>query len=494
MVDQKSSHLNSPQNIKDRAVKSIKWSVLAEIISKTLPLFVTVILARILVPADFGIIAAAMVFVSLAQLFQDFGLGKALIQQEGNIKQSANIVFWSNIVLSIFLYLIIFAAAPLIANFFHEFKVVNILRVLCLQIIFIGFGSVHLALLQREFQFQKIFFSGLGPAFIPGIVSIPLALMGQGVWALVWGTLAGAFSRVLILWKVSKWRPGINFDISLAKKLLSFGGWVLIELFFAWLIVQGEFIAIGHFLNINDLGVYHIGTTLVMLIFGTVFNPLLPILYSSFSRLQSQLSELKQSFLKVVRLVAAFSLPIGVGLAILSKSISSVIFGNKWQGIEIVILILGVTYAVSWLVGINHGVYRAIGRPDANSKILWVCVIFYIPVYILAAPHGLLAFCLARLGLEMIYIFLHFFVANKLLRLPFFYLWNSIKLPLIALLPMVVIVYGIINLISFQGWQGLFKLGGAVIMGGMSYIIVLYFLDKDFFIQSIALVKKAIKR
>ncbi len=481
-------------DVKNRATKSVKWTALTELVFRSIPPLVMLILARLLTPEDFGIVGVAMIAIGFAQVFQDFGLGKTLIQREDRINESANIVFWSNVTFGVLLYLILFLSASPIADFFHELRVKDVLRVLCLQIVLTSFTTVHLALLQREFRFKQLFVVRLAPSIIPGFVSIPLALMGHGVWALVWGSLAGSFVQVLLFWHVSDWRPAFSFDIALAREVLGFGSWVALEMFLGWLIMWGDSIMLGHFLGVNELGIYRVGTTVILLIFSLFFSPLIPVAYSSFSRLQSNTEDLRASFLRMTQLVATVSLPLGVGLALTAHPISSLVFGYKWQGIVIVILIIGLKESMSWLVSMNTEVYRAVGRPDANAKLHMVNVIYYIPVYVLAAPYGLLVFCLARFAVAAVSLLLHFYVANKLLQLPFTYLRSCVKSPLIASLTMAVLLYGIVNLTApFEGWGGLLKLIAVIIGGGISYLVVLRLVDKDLLMQFFRLLREAIK-
>lgn len=481
-------------DIKKHAVKSVKWTALSEITSRSIQPIVTLILARLLTPADFGIVGIAMIAIGLAQIFQDFGLGKTLIQRETEVEKSANVIFWINITLSVIIYFILFLTAPLISKFFNEPKVVDVLRVLCLQIVLLSLISVHQALFQRNFQFKQLFFIRLLSTGVPGLVSIPLAMYGYGVWSLVAGTLTGTVVQVLLFWKASPWRPRLDFDFQLAKQLYSFGSWVTAEAFLGWLIMWGDSIVLGHFLGVKELGVYRVGVTFLMLVFGIFFNPILPVAYSAFSRLQTKPEELRQSFLKMTKLIASIALPLGVGLAVLSPFISSAIFGQKWYGIEKVIAIIGIMHAIAWLAGHNPEVYRAIGRPDVNTKLLIAAVIYYIPVYILAAPYGLLVFCIARLAIAIVGMGLHIFVANRLLNLPFTYLWEPIKVPLIGSLFLVIVIYPVINLMSSSnGLEVLAIRIGTIIVGVFIYVLILRVLDRELVEQFLRLAKEGFR-
>jgi len=486
--------MSDSENIKQKAIKSVKWTALSEIASRSIQPIVTLILARLLTPADFGVVGVATIAIGLAQIFQDFGLGKTLIQRETDVEESANIIFWTNLALSIVIYFIIFLSAPLLSKFFHDPKVIDVLRVLCLQIVFISLIVVHQALFQRNFQYKQLFFIRLSSSAVPGFVSIPLALLGYGVWALVFGSLAGAFVQVLLFWKFSQWRPKISYDVKLAKQLFGFSTWVVLEAFLGWLIIWGDSVILGHYLGVKELGVYRVGVTFIMLVFGIFFNPLLPVAYSAFSRLQSNQEELKQTFLKMTKIVAFISLPLGVGLVLLSQPISLAIFGQKWQGIEIVIAIIGIKDAIAWLVGVNPEVYRAAGRPDINTKLLIAAVIYYLPVYIFAAPYGLLVFCTARLAVAIVGMGLHIFVANRILGLRFTYLGGCIKEPLLSSLIIVIVLYLIGNFIGdIGGIEGLIKIFGMIFIGTTAYLTSLWLVRRELVLQFWRLTKEGIK-
>lgn len=470
----------------------MKWTTLTEVISRLMPPLVMLVLARILSPDDFGIIGVAMIAIGFAQAFQDFGLGKALIQRENDIDESANIVFWCNVLFGSIIYLCIFLSANDIAIFFKEPRVASVLRVLCLQIFITSLGIVHLSLLQRSFEFKKIFFVRFTTSLVPALISIPLALVGQGIWALVGGSLASSFLQIVLLWRVSNWRPMIKFNFKVASELFGFGTWVFLEMFLSWLIMCGDSIILGRFLGVYELGVYRVGFTFVSLIFAVLFNPFTSVAYSAFSRMQNSTKDLNILFLDMVRINTMISLPLGIFLAFTATIISSLIFGHKWDGIGVVIAIIGLEFSIGYLVVLNPQVYRAIGRPDANSKLLIANVFYFIPVYILAAPHGLLIFCFSRFLVSTASLGLHFYVANKILCLPYNYLGVGIKPPLIASIGMAICLYGIIYLITPLKLGDIANICIILSLGLLCYISILWSVDHLVLSDLFRLIKSAI--
>ncbi|MEI8349049.1 MAG: lipopolysaccharide biosynthesis protein [Candidatus Omnitrophota bacterium] len=465
--------------IRIQALESVRWTFLAEVISRLIQPIVTLILARILLPEDFGLISIAMIVIGLAQQFQDFGFGKTLIQRENEIEKSANIIFLLNIAFSFILYGIIFIIAPLVAKFFHNQNATIVLRILSLQVILISFSIVQQALLRRNFKFKELFFIRIISALFPGFVSIALALSGFGVWALVFGAIASSVLQAYLLWKLSLWRPRICFDFSLAWELFHFSKWISLEMFFGWLILWGDSIILGYFLGVKDLGIYRVGIACLILVFDVIFNPLLPVLFSFFSRLQHDAKRLRQEFIAINRLVALVSLPLGAGLLFFAPTISLMVFGQKWLGIDMVIGLLGIMYGVGWLVGINPEIYRAIGRPDIQPKLLMISVLFYIPVYIVFARYGLFQFCLARLALAILMIPFHLWICSKVMNIAIFKLVQNMLRPSAGVLIALGLVYltdKFIFLGTFIWYQNLL----AILLYLAFYIFLMWIFDRKF--------------
>lgn len=195
------------ESITTKVTYSVKWSILTEAVSRTASPLIFVILARFLTPEDFGVMATAMMIISFAQMFWDAGLSKTLIQINENYEDAAHVVFWTSAVTSIFIYLILFFAAPWLAIFFNSPNSATVLRVLSLQIVIASLSTTQQTLFTRDFDFRRLFLIKLASAFIPGFFSIPLALYGHGIWALVAGSLSGQILNLILLWYYSEWQP-----------------------------------------------------------------------------------------------------------------------------------------------------------------------------------------------------------------------------------------------------------------------------------------------
>ena len=472
----------------------MKWSVLMEVVSRAVSPLTFVILARILSPRDFGVLAIAQIAISFCYLFWDAGLQKALIQTREPLEKAANVVFWINLTLGLVIYAVLFATAPLLAIFFNSPASCAVLQVLGLQIIIGAFSTVQQGLFLRDLDFKLLFWARLATAAIPALVAIPLAYLGYGVWALVVSSLVGAFINLVILWVRSPWRPQFCFDTGIARKMANFGSWIVLDSFIGWFISQGDAVVVGRYLGVRDLGIYRTGRNIIDILFGLTLNPIYPILYPAFSALHGDKEALRSFLHKTNRIIMALTLPIGTGIMCIASPLVAVVLGEKWRGVEIVLSIMSLQMALGWLVGANPEIYRAIGRPDVQTKIGFICIPLYLLVYIVAAPLGLTAFVFARLGLALIALPIHVWMAVKLLNLSYLYLWETGKPMILSTTFMVLTISGIKWMLEMSHFMRppIVDLLAFILIGIVIYMGSLWLLDKSFVLQVRNMVRKSL--
>ena len=416
---------------------SFKWSVLGELVSKTVGPLVLVVLAKILLPDDFGVVAAATIVISFSQVFWDAGLAKTLIQRKHRISESATVVFWINVVSGFVLFLILLFSADQIARFFDDQRIANVIRVLAVQLPFAAACSVHLALQQKDFKFKRLFWVRVATTATPAVASIPLAINGYGYWALVIGTLVGQFAQVIVLWAISPWRPTFWFERELAKELFRFGRWVMLSALLGWFFLWVDALVVGGFLGTRDLGLYRTGDALVTLVFGLLAAPLLPVLYSLFCQLAGDMHKLRNTVMLMDRTLMSVVLPAGAGLLVLRDTIPDLIFTKEWQGIGEIIGIIGITQALGYTVSVKTQVYRAIGRPEVETKIMMISMLVRMLFYGVSVQFGLLAFVWARFFSTIVGVVNHLAFAHSVIGIDFRRYFGD----LLRVLPAVLVMY-----------------------------------------------------
>jgi O-antigen/teichoic acid export membrane protein len=454
--------------------KALKWSFLSELASKTIQPVVFIVLARLLTPEDFGVMAAALMIIGFSQIFWEAGMGKALIQRQKNIEDAANCAFWVNIALAcIIATIFFFIARPVAEVFFQDDRVTGVLKVMTLQILLGAIGSVHTAFLQKNMLFHKLFWVRLATVTLPGLASIPLALGGMGYWALVAGTIVGQTTQVIMLWRMSRWRPVRSFNITVAKEMCNFGAWVAASGLLAWFYLWADSLIVGKYLGTHELGLYRTGNQFAMMIYAFLFAPIVPVLYSHLSKMNQDKERLRKAFEKVLKVLTLVAIPTAFIMFSLSEPIERVIFGEKWQGIGFVIGVMALMHGVSWIVGMNGEVYRAAGKPSYETIVTASTLIVYIGAYLYSIQKGFEFFVWIRLVLAIGAVVLHFMVLRRLLSISFLPIILYLASILVITSMVVLSVYYFVNL-NFSGdWIKLLSCGviNFAILGAIIYFI-----------------------
>jgi PST family polysaccharide transporter len=395
---------------------ALKWSFAAELASKAIQPLVFIILARMMTPEDFGVMAAAAMVISFSQIFWEAGMGKALIQRQTDVDAAADAAFRINIVLGAVLACLLLAAAgPIARSMFGDVRVAAVLQVMTVQIVLGAVSSVHTALLQKAMRFRALFWIRFATVGLPGLASIPLAWGGMGYWALVAGTLAGQAVQVAMLWRMSPWRPRRSFDPAVARDLARFGAWVGASGLLAWSYSWLDSLVVGMFLGSHELGLYRTGNQIAIMIFGLIFGPVVPVLYSHLARLGEDRGRLGDEFEKIVRMLAAIGIPVAFTVFAVAEPLSQVVFGDRWQGIGFVLGVLALSHGIAWTVGLNGEIYRAAGRPNLETLAMGLPLVAYVALYITAVAHGFDTFVWSRLLAMTIGLAFQFFLLRRYL-------------------------------------------------------------------------------
>lgn len=468
-------------------IHSLKWSFLAELASKAITPVVFIFLARLLTPDDFGLMSAATMVIAFCQILWEAGMGKALIQRQTDELAAANVAFWINITLALLISALLFwGAGPIATIYFKDLRVTAVIQIMTLQIFFGGLSSVHIALMQKEMSFRKLFWVRLVTVSLPGMASIPLAWMGLGYWALVAGTLSGQAAQVLMLWRMSHWRPFWSFDMEVAKEMGRFGAWVGISGILSWFFIWADSFIVGNYLGTHDLGLYRTGNQLVMMVFALAFGSISPVFYSHISRMKQDKKMLREAIDNIIRLLTISAVPMAVIIYFLSDQIAQLLFHRGWVGIGLVIGVMALSHGLSWINGMNPEVYRAAGKPEYETIAMIIQIPIYISLLVLSVRRGLATFVWCRLFLTVGTFWIHFVVLRLILK--------SKILPKLSHLIFVLFLSSsfvyLIKLIFRDGsnylwYRTLFE--GAISLSSVA--IVLFILNRDLVLKSLKICK-----
>jgi len=468
-------------------ISASKWSLLSETASKAITPLAFLILARLLDPESFGIFALATLAITFAQILWDSGLSKALIQREGNSDDAANVIFFANIALGLILYLLILLLAQKFAELFGDVRLANVLIVQGLQMVIASAASVQNALFQRHMDFKALFRARMMNILVGSGVALFLAGLGCGYWALVGGVLAGDAVRAIYLWILSPWRPKWRFELTLAKQLWAFGGWILVEELLAWFIVWGDSTFVGIYLGAHELGLYRTGSLIVTMMLSTLLEPLVPVTFSGLSRIQGERERFNAYVDRVTRLFAVIALPVGASILVLRQPFVDILLGERWDGIQPVIGTFAIATGLSYALSAFPPAFRASGRIKAFATLRVLSVLYILPVYFLSIQAGLLVFLYARIGVTVMTMLLYAFVLNHCLRYGFIPFFRSISSGLFGAF----LLWGTTLVVTRVFGQGLLPWHQVIVvfllLMGMGLHLLLLSKDRSFFRQIVRL-------
>lgn len=453
---------------------ALKWSFLSELAAKAIQPMVFIVLARLLTPEDFGVMTAAMMVIAFSQIFWEAGMGKALIQRQTHIEAAANAALMINIGLGVLIAgLLYLFAQPIAQTFFKDDRVTAVLQIMTMQVLLGAFGSVQTALLQKEMGFKKLFWVRFATVSLPGLASIPLAWNGWGYWALVTGTLVGQFAQVLMLWRVSKWRPGFTRDSVVTKEITKFGAWVGATGLLAWFYAWADSMVVGHYLGSHDLGLFNTGGKLPAIVYAMIFGPILPVLYSQLTRMGADKNKMREVAELSVSVLTIIALPIALFLFIFESHIESLVFGQQWAGLGTVLGLMALMHGISWIVGMNGEFYRALGKPSYETIVTGGTLGIYLVVYIVVIQYGLEKFVWARLLLAVGALFLHLALLKAMLHVDLFEIGRRIFIVAAISLVTIVLTKACVVTATKIEWLQLFIgcFGSALVTIALLYLV-----------------------
>lgn len=392
----------------NKFVSGIIWATLDKVSLQVINFLIFVILARLLTPTVFGLVALSAVFVAFIQLFIDQGMAQAIIQFDTLTDEHLDSAFWVGVSMGgIFALFGALFSGP-IALLFNEPALQPVVTWLSLGFIFSAFSSTQQALLQRNLEFKKLALRSIVAKTASGLIGVLLAVFGAGVWSLVVQTLVYSLAEVIMLWSVSSWRPKFRFSFSHAKRLLKFGGNTMGVRLVDFFDFRFDDFLVGYFLGATALGYYSISFRLLRLLSDFLGSIPGSVLFPSLSRLQNDVVEFKRTFIATVKYANVLIWPIFLGSFVLAEEIIVSFFGAQWLPSVPVFKLLALGGILICSLQFNGYVVWAMGRPDYIFRLRLVITIIRVIAYLVAVQFGI------------IYVGLAYFLVNLFVFSPLY--------------------------------------------------------------------------
>lgn len=354
---------------KNSTLKNFIWRFAERCGAQLVTFIVSVVLARILAPEDYGQIALITVFTTIMQVFVDSGLGTALIQKKDADDLDFSSVFYFNFVVCIILYAVMFVAAPFIAGFYNNGSLTPIIRVISLTIVISGVKGIQQSYVSRNMLFKRFFYSTLGGTIFSAFLGIALAYAGFGVWAIVAQQLSNTAIDTLILWLTVKWRPKKMFSWKRLKGLLSFGWKMLASSLLDTVYNNIRSLIIGKMYSSSDLAFYDQGKKFPNVIVTNINTSIDSVLLPTMASAQDDASRVKSMTRRAIKTSTYIMAPLMMGLAFCADPIVRLVLTDKWLPCVPFLRIFCITYMFYPIHTANLNAIKAMGRSDLFLKL-----------------------------------------------------------------------------------------------------------------------------
>ena len=478
-------------NINQKGFQGVLWSGIQNWGSQAISLAIFLTLARLLTPEAWGLVAIASLVIDFSQLFLSQGFKQTIIQKKELSNQEINTVFWLQILLSLVFTIVCFLVAGNIATFFKQPELKLVLQALSVLFIFNALSLTQVALLQRQFKFKSLAIRTLLAIVVAGIVGIVCASRGYGVWSLVAQQLSYQLIAVLVLWKVSDWRPQLQFSGEYLGEIFNFSrnilGYQLVNFFNQ----RTDNLLIGYFLGKTALGYYAIAhrilKVMTQLLIGTLNQVTLPL----FARLQDDQERFLKTFYNVTKYTCLIAFPTFVGMMTLSEELIITLFGEKWIEAIPIIRIIGFTGILRGISFFQRSAFVSMGKPAWQLQIGTINTLLNIAFCLVAIKWGIVAVAIAYVVSDYCVLPLSSWKLKQLISLQWReYLWQFMPSIICTSVMVITIILMKNTLLDNLNYQS--QLVVCTIIGIISYAISLALFFPQLF-RSLLHIKKQLK-
>lgn len=353
----------------EKIVSGLGWSISERLMAQGVTFVVSIILARLLEPEEYGVLSLVLVFINLANVFISNGFGEALIQRKEVEDDDFSSIFWCAFSFAVVIYVVLLLCAPLIGDFYNDESVPGVLRILALMLPITSINTIQHAYVSRNMQFKKFFFSTLAGSIVSGGVGIVLAYKGFGVWALVAQTLLNSFVDTIVLLFIVKWYPRFVFKLSSAKALMSYAWKATGASFINALYGQARALIIGKVYSTADLAYYNKGDQFPTLFIANINTSICNVTFPVMASLQENPEELKRFTRRILKITTFIVFPLLIGLMGVANELVIVLLTEKWLPCVPFMQILCIYWMAQPIQSINWQLLKAMGRSDLCLKL-----------------------------------------------------------------------------------------------------------------------------
>lgn len=402
-------------NLKAKTVNGVMWNTINRFTSQGIQFVFNLLIARILLPEDYGVVAMLGIFLAVSQVFVDSGFTNALVRKKDRTEDDYSTVFYFNIVISVFFCALLWLTAPLIASFYNTPLLCKVTRILCFTLVINAFGAVQHTHLTIAIDFKTKAIISIITISLVGTVGLVMAMKGYGIWALVVQSIVSSISSTILAWIFVRWRPKFIFSRKSFKEMFSFGSKLLASSLIDTLWGNMYNIVIGKVINPAALGTYNRAESFATFPSSNIYGLVQGVSYPVFCSIQEDIIRLRETFRKFIRLFAYLVFPMMIGLAVVADPFIRLILTDKWEASIPLLQIL--CFALMWypIDALNITFPNVLGHSEyylraviANKAVSLVALIVTIPL-------GLKAMCFGQVVSFLICFFINSYYTGRLI-------------------------------------------------------------------------------
>jgi teichuronic acid exporter len=399
----------------EKIVSGLAWTFSSHVLQLVLGLIVSIILARLMVPSEFGLIGMISVFVAVGEVLMDGGMSASLVREANPNNRDYSTVFYMNLGMSCILYLILFLSAPWIAGFFHQPVLTPIVRVYMLSIVILSFSSIQVTKLNKDLNFKAITLSYLPSLGLSGIIGITMAYRGYGVWSIVAMHLSKAAFYSAFLWIRSGWKPSFILDKDILKRHFGFGYKLLLSAILDRIYQNVYNLVIGRFFSPVEVGYYTRSSTLVQVPVQAVGEPLHTVTFPVLSSMQHDDARLQMSYKKLMQQSLFLIVPVLSMMILVAIPLFRVMLTEKWLPAVPYFRILCLASMLATVNAFNLNVLLVKGRSDLYLKLSIVEKVFITAGVLSSFKLGIYALLYFQVASSVIMFLINSSVAGKMI-------------------------------------------------------------------------------
>lgn len=457
---------NNGRNVKTKTISGLVWRMAERCGAEGVSFVVSIVLARLLAPEDYGLIALVTVFIAISQVFVDSGMANALIQKKNADDLDFSSVFYFNIVVCLVLYGLLFVVSPWIAAYYGKTELTAVLRVLGLMIVISAVKNVQQAYVSKNMLFKRFFYATLGGTLGAAVLGIAMAYGGFGIWALVGQQLFNTLIDTLILWLTVKWRPIKAFSLKRLKGLLSYGWKLLASSLIDTVYNNLRQLIIGKVYSSADLAYYNKGKSFPNMLVANINSTINSVLLPAMSQSQDDILRVKAMTRRSIKVSSYIMWPMMVGLAVVAEPVIRILLTQKWMACVPYLRVFCIIFAFQPIQTANLNAIMAMGRSEIFLKLEIIKKTIGLGILLVAMRYGVFMIALSLLLYNVVAQVINSFPNRKLLGYSYFEQLKDI-FPYIVLSGfMAVVVYPI----SFIGLRDIFTLLLQIFCGIIVYL------------------------